>query len=241
MTISRGILRKFGVRVIFKPDLSFKRSELMKKFRKAIALILSILMTALFALPEVPVSAATYIVATDTSPAEWRSQATYICTNGELSSALKTAIQNGGNTFRFAPGEYWIEGTTRSFSVGSNTTIIGTTPVVQPSSWDQLIYPDSSTHAVFATRSQLSSTQEATADQVGTIQTVSGAYNVVFQDIMLKGHTVLKLNSAKNTQVNNVVIHNYRGTYPNGQWCNMGYGRATGSLWLYGNCDTVYV
>ncbi|MDD4494025.1 MAG: hypothetical protein PHV32_06700, partial [Eubacteriales bacterium] len=66
--------------------------------------------------------------------------------------------------------------------------------------------------------------------------TNSGARNVEIRDIALSGYTVLKLNNTQKSKVSNVLIHNYRGAYPNGEWCNMGYGRATASFWLFGNC-----
>ncbi|MEN6316461.1 MAG: hypothetical protein ABFD25_19685 [Clostridiaceae bacterium] len=181
------------------------------------------------------------IVATDRSPAEWKSKAAFICPQGELSSALRLAIQFGNATFKFAPGEYLIEGPTKTIWVGSNTKLLGATPIVQPVKQEDMLYPNSATQAVFITRTSLSSTQEAGDLQTGLIRTVSGAENVTISNIALSGYTVLKLDNASKCKIDHVLIHNYRGTYPYGRWCNMGYGRATGSLWIFGSCSDIVI
>lgn len=181
------------------------------------------------------------LIAADTSAEEWKSKADFICPNGEISRALRAAITLGNGIFCFAPGEYWIEGTARSLLLGSNTRIIGATPVTQPGNPEEMLYPDPAAHAVFVTRTGLDSRQPSNESQTGFIRTAPGAENIVISDIALSGHTVLKLDSASNCRICNVLIHNYRGVYPNGQWCNMGYGLATASLWLYGNCSDITI
>ena len=80
-----------------------------------------------------------------------------------------------------------------------------------------------------------------------------GASNITIRNIAISGHAILKLNSLSQSTVQNVLIHNYRGTYtglqsdsypadgytPPGAWCNMGYGGATSSLWVFGNCEDI--
>ena len=175
---------------------------------------------------KVSLPAGAKIVVTDSSPANWKAIADYTCTGGELPSALRTAILNGNAVFAFAPGEYNIQGSARHISVGSNTTLMGINTINQPEDIKTVIYPDSSTMAVFTTKTALLSTQECNADQFGQI-IVNGTTGVTIQDIVLNGYSILRLNNAKDTTVKRVLIHNYRGTYPNGTWCNMGYGRAT--------------
>ena len=179
------------------------------------------------------------IVASSRSPVEWRNKAAFICPQGELSTALEMAIKFGHGTFKFAPGEYMIEGPSRTIWVGSDTTIIGATNIEQPAKQEEMLYPNIATQAVFITRTALPSTQSSNDIQTGIIRTVSGAENVTISNIALSGYTVLKLDNASNCKIDHVLIHNYRGKYPDGQWCNMGYGRATASLWLFGNCSDI--
>ncbi len=221
----------------------------MKISKKLVALFTTAAMCVSIANFTVPVGATTtVIVASYNSSAAWKNVANYITDgSGNLPSALRTAMHNGNIICRFAPGEYWVEGTSRDFDIeqssgiGSNTTIIGTNPVTQPADKTEMVYPDTSTQAVFVTKTFLASNVSATTSQIGHIQTNMGATNVTFQDVVFSGYVILRLNSATNSAVKNVLIHNYHGTYPNGSWCNMGYKLATGSLWLYGNCNTVTI
>ncbi|MFA6309540.1 MAG: hypothetical protein WC677_07375 [Clostridia bacterium] len=220
----------------------------MKISRKVLALITSIAMLGTIANFTVTVNAATVIVASYDSAQSWKDQATYQCDgNGNLPAGLRSALHAGNIVARFAPGTYWVEGESRDFDInnnsgiGSNTTIIGTNPVVLPTDKSQMVYPNPSTHAVFLTKTALSTTTQAQISNIGHIHTNTGATNVIIQDVMFKGHIALKLHSATTSTVRNVVISNYYGTYGSGSWANMGYRNATGTLWLYGNCNTITV
>lgn len=179
------------------------------------------------------------IIAADNSPQEWIDKAKYVCVQGELPKELISALRQGG-VYKFAPGEYLIEGQARSFYVGSNTTVTGAYKIIQPKAQDEMLYPDPSYMAVFVTRSELPSIQSSTDEQYGKIS-LTTSKNAVVSNIALSGHTVLKIENSQNATIDSVLIHNYRGTYPDGQWCNMGYGRATGSLWLYGQCRNIEI
>jgi hypothetical protein len=212
--------------------------------RKLLSMLLSIAMitTMTFIInPGISVSAVTTIhVVTDSSPAVYKNAPGAVnCPNGVLPSSLKNSLSSGNVIAYFAPGEYWVEGSSRQFSIGSNTSILGETPVTLPTDKSVMLYPDSATKAVFATRTFLATRTPASSTQIAYINTVSGANNITVQDVEFSGYIILKLNSVTNSTVKNVLIHNYNGTYPNGTWCNMGYSVATATLWLYGNCDTV--
>ena len=180
------------------------------------------------------------IVATNTSPEEWKSKADYICRGGEIPQELRSLLRKGNNVFKFAPGEYMIEGKERRINIGNNTTLTGAYRIKQPDQLDEMLYPDSSKMAVFITKSELPSTSEATTDQVGYV-VLDGCRNSEVRDIALCGYTVLKIEGARNSVVSNVLVHNYRGIYPDGEWCNMGYGKATASLWIYGNSTNIEI
>ncbi len=200
-----------------------------------------LLTSSFFISPQVKVSAATpeIHVYTDGSPAKYKIPGSTNCPNGELTPTLKIQISAGNVIVKFAPGEYWVEGSSRQFTIGSNTTIIGETAVNMPAKKSDMLEPDPETQAVFATRTFLPSTTEAGSSTIAYIQTISGADNVTIQDVEFSGYILLKLNSATNSTVKNVLIHNYKGTYPNGTWCNMGYANATAGFWLYGTCNTI--
>ncbi len=182
----------------------------------------------------------TVVVASNDSPQNYLAggaeEADYICTNGVLSSTLKNSILAGNKIFRFAPGSYLIEGIT--LALGNTTVLEGIAPITQPLNFKEVMYPDSTKMAVFETRTQKLSTEEASSIK-GSIETKNAGTNITISNIALSGHTILKLNNAKNSKVNNVLVHNYRGTYPNGEWCNMGYGGATASLWIFGVSENI--
>ncbi|MDD4495009.1 MAG: hypothetical protein PHV32_11835 [Eubacteriales bacterium] len=177
------------------------------------------------------------IIATDKSPEEWKSKAEYICQNGTLSPDLRNRLMRGG-VYKFAPGEYVIDGL--QLNIGSNTTVTGAYRIYQPYKQNEMLYPDPSYMAVFVTTSKLTSKDEATSSQTGQI-IFKSAKNSVLRDVALSGHTGVKLENAQKSKVSNVLIHNYRGIYPNGEWCNMGYGKVIGSLWIFGNCREVEI
>jgi hypothetical protein len=181
------------------------------------------------------------IIASDTSAEKWKAKADFICSNGEISAALRTAMILGHGIFSFAPGEYWIEGPSRSLLIGSDTIIKGINRISQPAKMEDMLYPNPQDQAVFLTRTELPSQQSSNETQMGYIKTVPGASNITISNIAISGYAILKLDNAVKCNVSNVLIHNYRGTYPNGQWCNMGYGGATASLWLYGNCTDINI
>ncbi len=181
------------------------------------------------------------IVATDKSPEEWKAKAAYLCIDGELPQELRDKMRKGKAVFQFAPGEYLMQGPQKTIYVGSDTTVVGGYRLYQPDKLDEMLYPDPEIQAVFRTTTALPSEKECNNDQYGLMSTTSGARNVVIRDIALSGYTVLKLDTAIKTKVSNVLIHNYRGEYPNGEWCNMGYGRATASFWLFGNCRNIEI
>ena len=177
------------------------------------------------------------IIATDKSPEEWQAKAEYICKDGVISQELRTLFRKSG-VYKFAPGEYKIDGV--QIYLGNNTTFTGAYKIYQPFKQDEMLYPDSSYMAVFVTTSKLTSKQEASSAQIGQIILGSNKNSTV-RDIALSGHTGLKLEHAQNALISNVLIHNYRGTYPDGEWCNMGYGKVIASLWVYGNCRNVEI
>ncbi|MDD4494567.1 MAG: hypothetical protein PHV32_09530 [Eubacteriales bacterium] len=218
----------------------------MKRMKKLYSLILTAVILAVIFLPSIPASASTYTLATDTSPAYYRNlPGVIICQNGVIPSNIRSLMAGGGHTFQFAPGEYLIQGSENWITVGSNTTIKGMVPIEQPDDPREIIYPDPSTQAVFATRVyNLSETQICTAEQRGYIQTPNDGTtrsNITFEDIFLSGYACMKFSKVNDVHINNTVIHNYRGTWPNGQYCNIGYGTATGSLWFYGPCNNLYI
>lgn len=180
------------------------------------------------------------LVATDASPEPWRSQADYVCAGGELPQELLIRIRKGGGRFRFAPGEYRVDGPGRHLMIGSNTWLAGAYAIRQPGRLQDVLYPDAQTMAVFRTTAELPSEQPCDDSQFGLIG-VTGQKKVVIDSIALSGHAILKLEHARSVEIRNVLIHNYRGSYPDGAWCNMGYGRATGSLWLTGKCSDITI
>ncbi len=203
-----------------------------------------------------PVQAYTVgLVADDTtSPVAFRNAAEYLCTNGTMSPALRAAIHAGNKTFTFAPGKYNIEGQSRDFfvddnqngrdtGIGSNTTIQGAAgyEVVQPANWQDMMVPDYTTHAVFETRTALASTTMAGNSNIGHFGTSRGVSNVHIKNVEFVGYIDIRLYSASDSSVENVLIQNYFGTYPNGTWCNSGYQMATGAIWLFGNCTNIDV
>ncbi|MFA6309023.1 MAG: Ig domain-containing protein [Clostridia bacterium] len=173
-------------------------------------------------------------VATDTSPAVYKNAlGVVLCPGGALPSSLKAALLGGNVTVYFAPGEYWVEGPARQFTIGSNSIVQGETPVVLPADKSQMLYPDPANQAVFVTKTFFTSTTEASSSNIAYINIKDGATNVKVQDVELSGYIVLKLSNVKDSTIKNVLIHNYNGIYPNGTWCNMGYN-ATGTVWLSG-------
>ncbi|MDD4494022.1 MAG: hypothetical protein PHV32_06685 [Eubacteriales bacterium] len=180
------------------------------------------------------------IVATDTSPEEWKSKAEYICEKGEIPKELKMAILQRGKTFKFAPGEHNIQGPGRHIYVGTNAKLVGAYKINQPDERQEVLYPDPTYMAVFKTAAKLPSEEWCSNDQFGIVG-ISGQKNAVIDSIAISGHAMLKLDNARSAEIRNVLIHNYRGEYPNGEWCNMGYGRATGSLWISGQSQGIEI
>ena len=180
------------------------------------------------------------IVAASNSPEEWKTKAEYVCQSGEMPDELLLAIRKGGKTFKFAPGEYRIDSAKRHIYPGSNTKLVGAYKIYQPTDRQEVLYPDSSYMAVFKTTAALPSEEWCNNDQFGAIM-LSGGKNVLLDSIAVSGYAIIKIESARDAEIRNVLIHNYQGEYPNGEWCNMGYGRATGSLWISGNTTGVKI
>lgn len=174
------------------------------------------------------------IIAADNSPDEWKSKAQFLCEQGELSDDLKIAIRKGNQIFKFAPGEYRIDGEGRHIYIGSKTRFVGAYKINQPHKLQDMLYPDPSYMAVFITTAELPSEEWCTKQDYGVIK-VSGARDVVVDSIALSGYTVFSIDNCRSVKAANILVHNYRGEYPNGEWCNMGYGIATGSFWVTGN------
>ncbi|MFA6308566.1 MAG: InlB B-repeat-containing protein [Clostridia bacterium] len=225
-----------------------RKGSIIKRF---LSIAVSVAMIATITVFEVPNKTAAageiYHIYSSNSPASYLTEynahiantAYIMCSNnGVLSTDLKNKISNGNATFIFAPGAYLLESI--NLIVGNNSYFQGAVPIIQPVNIKQILYPDSTKMAVFETRTTHDSTYEASTE-IGTITTRSGATNVNISNIALQGYTMLKLNSAKESKVKNVLINNYTGTYPNGQWANMGYNGATASLWLFGDCLNITI
>ena len=180
------------------------------------------------------------IVASDNSTDEWKSKAAYICAGGELPNDLKVEIRKGNLVVKFAPGEYRIDGEGRHLYIGSNTKLVGAFKITQPEVLQEMLYPDPSYMAVFITTAELPSEEICDNTQFGLMK-ISGSRNVIVDSIALSGYTVFGIDNSRSIEVNNVLVHNYRGKYPDGEWCNMGYGRATGSLWVSGNTTNLKI
>ncbi|MFA6308567.1 MAG: InlB B-repeat-containing protein [Clostridia bacterium] len=218
-----------------------KSTGIFKKITSGIIVMAMIGTISIYETPVNQVKADAIIVnvATDTSDAVYKNlPGVIICINGAIPGNLRTDIQNGGKTFRFAPGEYLIEGSAGSLLIGNNTLFEGIENIVQPLNFKEVMVPNKNTMAVFATRTEKLSSEQASSNVTGSIQTKTYGKNVNIKNIAMQGHCYLKLDNASDTNVTNVLINNYRGTYPNGNWCNMGYS-ATATLWLYGRNTNV--
>ena len=213
----------------------------MKKTAKLLTLVMSIIILATL-IPSIPASAATYKLCTDTSPPQYRSiPGIIICPNGVIPSYIRTYMLNGGNTFEFAPGKYLIQGSANQLTLGSNTTIRGMVDIEQPTDLREIIYPNQNTQAIFETRVDKPATTICNAEERGYIYTKTDASNITIEDIFMSGYVCLKLQEAHNVHINNVVVHNYIGTWPTGHYCNLGYGTAVGSIWVEGESDHIYL
>ena len=182
------------------------------------------------------------VLASDTSSETYKNiPGVIICANGVIPSNVRTQMASGGKMFLFAPGAYLIQGSANHLTLGSNTTIKGMTDIIQPTDLREIIYPDEATQAIFETRVDKPETTICDSSDIGYIQTVEGATNVTIEDIFMSGYVCLKLNTVYNAHINNVVVHNYIGTWPSGHYCNIGYGTAVGSIWVSGPSDGVYL
>ncbi|MFA6308565.1 MAG: InlB B-repeat-containing protein [Clostridia bacterium] len=211
--------------------------------KRVLSVVVSIVMISGFILVQTPSTQASaeviVIVASSNSSDVYKSQANFVCVDGILPQQLKDQIAGGNKRFRFAPGSYNIEGL--NLQIAGNTVFEGISEIKQPVDFKQMLYPNSSTMAVFETGGSTDSTMEADSSKIGFISTRLNATAVNISNIALNGYTVLKLNGLKNSTISNILIHNYSGTYPNGHWCNMGYSGATASFWLYGTSENVTV
>jgi uncharacterized repeat protein (TIGR02543 family) len=211
--------------------------------KRVLSVILSIAMISGFILVQVPsaqVSAEVIVVVASSNSSDvYKSQANFVCVDGTLPQPLKDQIAGGNKRFRFAPGSYNIEGL--NLQIAGNTIFEGISEIKQPVDFKQMLYPNPSTMAVFETKTALASKFAANSNQIGIISTRLNSSSVTISNIALSGYTVFKINALKNSTISNVLVHNYRGTYPNGNWCNMGYSGATASFWIYGQCSNVSI
>ncbi len=227
-------------------------------FKKFLSVLISVSMISTVALIKMPsvsavASGVSLIVSSDSPDIYKNTAGAILCVDGAISPSLKAQFTTGNATFRFAPGTYYIAGTT--LILGSNTVFEGILPIIQPVNFKEIMYPDSSKQAVFKTKAEFKSSEQATSDNIGTITNKSGATKITISNIALSGYTLMKLNSLESSVISNVLIHNYRGTYtglfrdnypedgytPPGAWCNMGYNGATASLWVGNNCSDLTI
>ena len=164
-----------------------------------------------------------------------RKTANYVVSNRQIPAAFLAALKAGNNEFIVYPGEYDITGSSRTLELGSNAVLKGAVPIVPPTRKDEMLYPDPTKHAVFRTTTDKPESQPAATSECGYLTNTEKASGFKIQDIVLSGYVVCKIREASRWRVDRLLVHNYIGTYPNGHFCNMGYGRATGSFWLYKN------
>lgn len=178
-------------------------------------------------------------ICTEQAPLSVRETCQYVIKNGYLPDLLLADIAGGYKSFLWYPGRYLIPSAIRSINIGSDVVFAGVNPIVLDAYVLNTTQPDPTTMTVFVNATDLPETAAANSSQIGYVQTREGASNVTISDIALDGYTVLRAVAARNCTFSRVIINNYRGTYPSGSWCNMGYGTATASLWIYKACSDI--
>lgn len=183
----------------------------------------------------------TVFICTESASQQIRETCQYVIKNGYLPDLLLADIAGGYKTFMWYPGRYVIPSAVRSINIGTDTIFAGVNQIILDPIITNPTRPDPMTMAVFVNSTELPETTPANSSQIGYVQTREGATNVTISDIALDGYTVLRTIAACNCSINRVIINNYRGIYPSGSWCNMGYGRATASLWIYKACSDIEI
>lgn len=180
-------------------------------------------------------------ICTDQAPLNVREICQYVIKSGYLPDLLLADIAGGYKTFLWYPGIYLIPSAARSVNIGTDVIFAGVNPIALDPFVLNTTRPDPTTMAVFFNATDLPETAAANSSQIGYVQTRDGASNVTISDIALDGYAVFRAVAARNCTFSRVIINNYRGTYPSGSWCNMGYGNATASLWIYKSCSEIEI
>lgn len=175
------------------------------------------------------------------APQEIRQNCQYHCQNGILPDTLLADMRRGGVDFLFYPGIYIVPSAQKSIVLGSNTTLQGIEQITLDPWRVKTTQPNPTTMAVFTNTTALPETTSANSSQIGYVKTVDGATNVRISDIALDGYMVLKLIGVSVATLSRIIINNYQGEYASGNFCNMGYGNATASLWLYSSCSYITI
>jgi hypothetical protein len=179
------------------------------------------------------------LICTDQAPKEIQHNCQWVIKNGYLPDLLLAQIVAGYRSFFWYPGRYLIPSASRSITIGPDVIFSGMNPITLNPRITEPTQPDPETMTVFFNPTDLPETTSASSSQIGYIQTLAGASGITVSDIALDGYAVLRAVAARNCTFSRIIVNNYRGTYPSGSWCNMGYGTATASVWIYKACSDI--